>query len=237
MPAITEETTVGELARLWPGSIPLLEQYGIDFCCGGSRHLGQACQERGIGFSDFLKALNEASQAAGELSQENWDTAPLTKLIEHILDRHHGYLQTELPRLQQQIDKIIEVHGAQHGDVLHPLGKAFSTLRAELTDHLWKEENVLFPLIRRLAQAHESGDPTPPVSVADSIRVMEYEHRSTGHGLEKIYDLTKGFQTPPDACATYQAVMRGLQALTEDIHRHIHLENNILFPRAQELES
>jgi regulator of cell morphogenesis and NO signaling len=238
MMAITERTTVGEVARSFPASIPLLEKYGIDFCCGGNRPIGETCQEKGLPFGEFLDTMEKTQQSLVDSSQPDWASVPLGQLIDHIISRHHAYLRSELPRLARMLAKVSEVHGAQHGDSLHPLGRLYGVFCKEMEDHMWKEENMLFPIIRRMEEAHTGAhESSRHLSVSDLIRVMEFEHRTAGNALEQMRRLTNGHETPADGCATYRALMEGFKALESDLHQHIHLENNILFPRAIELES
>ena len=145
-------------------------------------------------------------------------------------------IRTELPHLSRMLTRVTEVHGKSHGETLLPLGTLYAGFCRELEDHMWKEENVLFPVIRRTEEAHTSGQKDSRLSVSDPIRVMEFEHQSAGNALDQMRRLTNQYETPSDGCATYRALMDGLKALETDLHQHIHLENNILFPRAIELE-
>jgi regulator of cell morphogenesis and NO signaling len=235
---ITESTTVGEVARSHPASIPLLEKHGIDFCCGGNRPIGEAIREKGIAFSEFLHTVEKGQHSLAHSQSPDWAEAKLGHLIDHIVSRHHTYLRSELPHLAQMMAKVTEAHGVRHGDSLLPLAKLYGVFRGELEDHMWKEENMLFPIIWRLGEEHLSTREIPRrVSVSDLIRVMEFEHRSAGNAIEEMRRLTNAYETPADGCTTYRALMEGLKALESDLHQHIHLENNILFPRAIELES
>jgi regulator of cell morphogenesis and NO signaling len=169
----------------------------------------------------------------------NQSPAPLGELARHIIARHHEYLKLELPALAQRITKVLTVHGAKDPDRLQRLALVFSELRAELDEHLHKEEVVLFPFIEQYARFAVRGLPMPPVpfgSIANPISVMEREHVSAGGALSEIHTLTDNFHPPAYACNTVRALWEGLAALDADLHRHIHLENNILFPRAIALE-
>jgi len=150
-----------------------------------------------------------------------WQTASLADLIDHILTKHHAWLKTELPRLDRLRQKVTAADRATHADSLLPLGETFQALRQELEAHMMKEELVLFPMIRAGSS-----------SVANPIRVMEQEHDSAGLALERMRAVTGNYTLPTDACNSYRALFAGLQELEADLHRHIHLENNILFPRA-----
>ncbi len=235
---ITEQTTVGEVAGSIPGSIPLFQEYQIDFCCGGGRTVSEVCREKGISFDQFLKRVTEAgeSQRDSRLS-EDWTAAPLSELIAHIVGRHHAYLNSELPRLAAMLAKVVGVHGSRHPESLLPLQTIYGKMKDELEQHMWKEENILFPMIEQMEAAKVEGKIVEAIPVRGPIQVMEMEHESAGHALREIRRLTSDFQAPQDGCATYRALFEGLKAFEADMHQHIHLENNILFPRAAKLQS
>jgi regulator of cell morphogenesis and NO signaling len=237
MISATEKSTVGGVARSFPGSVRLFQQYGIDFCCGGNRSLGEACQEKGVSIEQFLADVERAQQSNVASETRDWDSATLSQLIDHILTKHHAYLRAELPRLAQMLAKVIEVHGTRHPESLPSLGKIYAGLKKELEEHMWKEENVLFPIIKKMEQAIRSGQVrAAPMSVRNPITVMEMEHESAGNALQQMRRLTAEYQPSDDACNTYRGLLDGLKTLEADLHQHIHLENNILFPRAIELE-
>jgi len=220
MPTLTEERTVGEIAAERPDSVRIFEKYDIDYCCGGGISLAAACAGRGIAPQRLIEEL-DAAVAPHAGAAPDWQTASLTDLIDHILTKHHAWLKTELPRLSRLQQKVTVAHGAAHADSLVPLGETFEALRQELEAHMMKEEMVLFPMIRAGIG-----------SVANPIRVMEHEHDSAGRALERMRAVTGDYALPADACNSYRALFAGLQELEADLHQHIHLENNILFPRA-----
>lgn len=236
MIAITENTTVGELASSIPASIRVLQQYAIDFCCGGGKTLAKACQDKGIPVEGVLAGIENAQRGPNPSQERDWESATLTQLIDHILDKHHAFLKIELPRLSAMLAKVIEVHGANHPESLRPLGRLYAGLRQELEQHMAKEENILFPLIKQLEQAHASGlGRIPAMPVDGPISVMEMEHESAGEALRQMRQVTSDYQVPADGCTTYRALLGGLKEMEADLHQHIHLENNILFPRALKL--
>ena len=236
--AITGETTLSEVAKSLPASIRVFERYGIDFCCGGAQPLAEACQEKGVTVEQLLAEVEKVQQAPESASARDWSAATLSELIQHILDKHHTYLHAELPRLEQMLGKVIEAHGEKHGDSLQPLGQLYAGLIKELQDHMWKEENILFPFIQRMEQVGGTGEPMGPgcASVTAPIGVMEMEHESAGGALRQMREGAGKYQVPEDGCQTYRALLEGLERLEADLHEHIHLENNILFPGALELE-
>jgi regulator of cell morphogenesis and NO signaling len=236
MNTLSAEMTVGEIAARHPGSVRVFEKHHIDFCCGGKLPIGQACQAQGLNASAVLEEIGEAlAVPSGTAPESAWESAPLNALIDHIIEAHHAYLKTELPRLGAMLEKVVSKHSERHGDVLLPARTVFAAMRDELDAHLMKEEMVLFPLIRSLeaggVQTSHCG------SVRNPIRVMVMEHDSAGTALERLRELTSGYTAPEDACNTFRALYHGLSELERDLHQHIHLENNILFPRAMNIES
>jgi len=233
----TKEKTVGEIAREYPAAARVLEQYGIDFCCGGNRLIEEVCSEKGISVEKLISDL-ETSTAPRSASAVDWNTARLGTLIDHIVATHHEYLRTALPRLEAMLEKVIAAHGDRHADSLKPLAENFSEVKAELDSHMPKEEMVLFPYIVRLEAASLVGAPAPPApfgSIANPIRMMEMEHASAGRGLAEMRRVTSDYTPPEDACNTYRAMLHEMAELEADLHVHIQLENNILFPRAMKM--
>lgn len=235
MTTITENTTVGEVASSFPKSIPLFQQAGIDFCCGGNKTLRDVCREKGLAVESFIAGVAQAHQSADNTADRDWSSATLSELLDHILAKHHAYLWNEMPKISTMLAKVIEVHGKNHSESLQPLGRFYSGLRRELEEHMWKEENILFPLIRQMEQASQSSRAMPGMPVGGPIHMMEYEHESAGNALRQMRKVTDEYRLPEDACATYRALFDGLKEMEADLHQHIHLENNILFPRALEL--
>ncbi len=229
--------TVREIAATNPAAVSVFEKHGIDYCCGGQRPLSDACAERGLSAETLLAEV--AANSSGAAPQTEWASASLARLIEHVVSTHHAYLNRELPALEARMAKVVDVHGAKHGETLRPLQSVFAGLKTELELHLSKEEMVLFPAIEEIeAAAAENRTPLlPPFgTVRNPIRMMEHEHDAAGHALRAIRELTHNYAPPADACTTFRALYAGLEALEKDLHAHIHLENNILFPRAAEME-
>lgn len=235
---IQSSMTVGEIAAASPAAASVLERYGIDYCCGGARPFEDACRERGLPAAAVQQDLDRAV-AATDVPETDWNTAPLRDLIHHILATHHEYLKLELPQLGQRLVKVVRAHGDKDPATLGELEAVYEGLWRELDLHMHKEEMMLFPAIERYEAAANAGLPLPPSpfgTIGNPIAVMESEHDSAGDALRRIRELTHDFQPPAYACATYRALLEGLQSLEADLHTHIHLENNILFPRAIELE-
>ncbi len=225
--------TVGEIVRSHPALSRLFEQAQVDYCCGGQRTLAEACAKRGIDVQAFLAQLEDfaTTEPAPTL---NLNALSLTELADHIERLHHAYLHEELPRLEKLVTKVARVHGEKEPRLIQ-IQQIFLMLAAELTHHLMKEEQVLFPLIRRI-EASALLPMSHCGSVANPIRRMEVEHTEAGDALAQLRQLTDDY-TPPDwACNTYRALFNALATFEQDMHQHVHKENNLLFPRAIALE-
>jgi regulator of cell morphogenesis and NO signaling len=239
---LNENKQIGEIAAENNAAIALFEKHKIDYCCAGNRLLGEALRARGIDLNTFsgeLAAL-ESSMSGVAVTEPDWNRASLVKLTEHIVEQHHVHLQRELPRLEQVMANVIERHGARHSGSLLPLRRVFQHLKQELEGHLRKEEAVLFPAIAKLEAAWAAGaapPPTPFGSFSNPIRMMLLDHETAAWELEEMRELTHNYTPPPDACETYRELLRGLEALEIDMHMHVHLENNILFPRTMRIDS
>ncbi len=236
---LTMEKTVRELAMENPGAAKVFEKLGIDYCCGGKQTLEQACLAAGVESGKVVNAL-AAAQSIGEAKANatDWQSTPLADLIAHISTIHHEYTRQAIARLGPLFDKVCAAHGANHPE-LFELRQTFGNLGAELTTHLMKEELVLFPYVERMEESVVQKEPivaSPFGSVQNPVAMMEHEHDSAGDALRRLRSDSNGFVPPPDGCASYQVLFRSLAELEADLHQHIHLENNILFPRAIALE-
>lgn len=230
------QTAVGDIVKQRPARSRVFEKLQIDYCCGGKLPLAEACQKREIDPRDVLRELEESDAQPGpdEARPVDADAMSLAELVDHIERTHHEYLKAELPRLDGLTQKVLDVHG-KHDPRLADVRRAFVALREELVGHMMKEEQVLFPIVRQL----ESATAMPAFhcgSVANPIRQMEYEHDNAGQALATLSELTDGYQPPEWACNTYRAMLDGLKQLEWDLHQHIHKENNVLFPKAMDLE-
>lgn len=224
--------TVGACVREFPQTSRVFERFGIDYCCGGKRSLSDACQLRNLDPAHVVEELRIALSRPADDGDEYFETLSMTKMCDTIVTTHHEFLKAELPRLALLMDKVLKAHGAKY-NWLSKLDVAFKRLCGELMPHMLKEENILFPAIRRLEQ---SSLPLsfPFGSIDNPIHMMEHEHNEAGTALEQIREATSNFAIPTDACNTFRALLDGLQELQTDLHRHIHRENNILFPLASE---
>lgn len=222
------DKTVGELVVERPGRSRVFEALGIDYCCGGKKPLKEACAAQGISVDEVQARLQQADAANAGEAEVNPADLSFEDLIDLIVSTHHVYLRRELPRLEVLLDKVVNAHG-ERDPRFREVSREFAGLHVELMAHMRKEEGILFPLIRR---RHEPGVP----SVAGPIAVMEAEHDAAGNALEAMRRLTDGYQPPEWACNTLRALLDGLDELEQDLHAHIHKENNILFPRVLEAE-
>ena len=227
---ITPDTTVSAVAAQYPAALRMLEALGIDYCCGGKLPLQSAAMKAGMPVETVIAVLQAGiAQATNSAAEQNWQHVPLDELMQHIVNTHHDYLKRELPRLEQILATVVRVHGPMHDDELRPLAKDFAALKAELTAHLLKEETVSFPAIARLLKGEGRDE------AAKAIVDLEQEHEAAGELLHAMREITRNYTAPADACNTYRALYSGLSELEQDIHRHIHLENNVLFPRVPAL--
>jgi regulator of cell morphogenesis and NO signaling len=236
MTVITQ--TVREIALEQPTSIRVFEQFGIDYCCGGRKPLAEACTANNLEVDAVLAALEAAAQTP-VADAEDWTKASLENLSGHIVATHHGYVKSELPRLAALAQRVVRRHGDTQAEL--PLIQAkLAMLDEELSGHLAKEEAILFPYVAKLERALATGSTVPHGcfgTVANPIAMMTAEHDAAGTLLAEIRQLSHQFTTPAGACPTYHAFYDGLREFEQDLHQHIHLENNILFPRAIALEA
>jgi regulator of cell morphogenesis and NO signaling len=205
----------------------VLDALGVDYCYGGPQTLRGACETRRLDLIDVVSRIERHDEAADE-SRPDWADADLLEMIDHIEATHHVFVREALPRLRELAEKVVEAHGARHPE-LHEVQRTFAAISADLGPHLLKEENVLFPICRELAVANES----PSFhcgSVGNPIRVMSSEHDAVGQLLRRLRSLSADYAVPRDACNSYRALFVGLVEFEDDLHLHIHKENNILFP-------
>jgi regulator of cell morphogenesis and NO signaling len=223
---ITESTLIADIAADVPSSVRVFQRYSVDFCCGGKRPLAVACEEQGLSFSDIRREI-ELVAAAPAAAQRDWNTASLHDLTDHIVTAYHEPLREEMPRLAAMAARVARVHGQKAPRLLGRIEAVVGELSADLTEHMRKEELVLFPVIRGI----ENGG-TSPMPLDRPIHVMELEHDRAGELLAELRALTAGYAPPGWACATARALYQGLAELEASMHVHVHLENNVLFPRA-----
>ena len=231
--------TVRELAVEHPAATRVFEALGIDYCCGGQKSLAEACSVAKLSVDQVLETLEQAEADRQPKEQAtDWQAAPLAGVVEHIINTHHKFTREELARLEPLLDKVCKVHGQNHPEMLE-IRRVFAGLNQELTLHMMKEERILFPYIVQLEQAiqHHQAPPMSPFgTVQNPIHMMMTEHDSAGEALRQMRSLSSDYAPPADACVSYRTLYNALADLEQDLHQHIHLENNILFPRAIRME-
>ncbi len=235
---LTPTNTVGEIAADVPNATREFEKLGIDYCCGGKRTLGEACAEANISIDEALARLEKSQASPPSKDGKDWQSQLLADLIGHITSTHHVFVREESPRIEALSAKVVGVHGKNHPELLQ-VQQVFSALAEELRVHLLKEEQILFPFLMRMEEGVLSGEPVPPAmfgTVVNPIRMMMQEHDGAGDALRSLRSLTNDYKVPEDACISYRTLYQALQGFESDLHQHIHLENNILFPRAVAME-
>lgn len=233
---INENTIVGQLVAA-DYTADVFRQHGIDFCCKGNKAIGDVCREKKLDITPILQALQERS-AIPACTLQNFNTMPLDQLADHIVRKHHAYVREKIPVLQQYLRKVCQVHGEPHQE-LWQIAALFTATAAELSNHLNKEELILFPRIREIARKQAAGELIEDYSISaveKPINAMREEHDHEGDRFRRIADLSNNFTPPADACNTYRVTYALLKEFQDDLHQHIHLENNILFPRALSIE-
>ncbi|HCC59561.1 MAG TPA: iron-sulfur cluster repair di-iron protein [Solibacterales bacterium] len=236
--ATTAERTVSEIAIENPASARVFESLGIDYCCGGKIPLRDACFKANVSPESVLRLLDNLKEAVGQTEPEKWVNAPFSELTAHIVSEHHDYVRSDGPRLLALLQKVKARHEWVHPEAT-TINDIFAALYQELCIHMLKEEQVLFPYLNSMDAAVRAGNAVPPAffgSVRNPIERMLADHNDAGHSMARISTLSSGYQTPPDGCPTFRALYHGLAEFESNLHRHVHLENNILFPRALEME-
>jgi regulator of cell morphogenesis and NO signaling len=228
--SFTLNQSLAEVVSALPDSTRVLESFGLDYCCGGHRSLGDACSDAGIGSGVVLDALADIEPGPAP----DWASMGPVELVDHIENTHHAYLHSELGRLDALAEKVAGVHGARHREVIE-VETVYGELHADLEPHLIKEEHVLFPMIRALVTSSDAPS-SHSGSVRNPISVMMLEHDRAGKLLELLSAMTNHYQAPEDGCASYRALYDGLARLESDTHLHIYKENNLLFPTVIALE-
>ncbi|MGH9557691.1 MAG: iron-sulfur cluster repair di-iron protein [Bryobacteraceae bacterium] len=234
--SLDADRTVREIAIQNPGSVRVFEEFGIDYCCGGKRPLKEACESANVPLDAVLRRLlaaKEEPEPAG-----NWAEGSIRALTEHIVEQHHEYVRRESPRLASMLEKVVARHGTDHPEV-KSIQQLFATMAEEMSLHMMKEENVLFPYMGKMEAAVSEGRAVPPAmfgSIEVPISRMLADHDDAGELAAQIRALSGNFQAPEGACQTYRGLYQGLEEFERNLHQHVHLENNILFPRTLEME-
>jgi regulator of cell morphogenesis and NO signaling len=236
---INTTKTVRELTLEIPGATRVFEKSGIDYCCGGGKPFEEACEAAGVSADDIVRSLERAGETSAPAGESiDWPTQPLSRLTTHIVETHHVFTRDELARLDALLSKVCSVHGQNHSELFR-IQSLFQDLHRDLIPHMQKEEMILFPYIEQMDAAASKGKAAPVPffgTVKNPIHMMMLEHDTAGEILKQLRRLSGGFAVPEDGCISYETLYKALDALEQDLHQHIHLENNILFPGAVKLE-
>lgn len=231
-----ETRTVAELVTENIKTAHVFKKYGIDFCCGGGITVQKACEKQGVNLKDLENDLLHIENAV--TGGHNYNSWPIDFLTDHIINIHHAYVAESIPLLLQYADKVKRVHG-HHYHELHEIEELLIEVAGELSAHMKKEELILFPFVKKLVKAKNEGSELPEThfgTVDNPIKMMEAEHEEAGELLRRISKLSSQYTPPAGACNTYRAFYAKLDEFEQDLHQHIHLENNILFPKTLQLE-
>lgn len=233
-----DKKTIGEYVAQDFRTAALFSKYGIDFCCKGNRTIEEVCEKKEVTPEDLLNQITEilATKNDSGIDFKAW---PLDLLADYIEKTHHRYVEEKIPVLLQFLDKLCKVHGASHPE-LFEINELFKGCAGELTQHMKKEELILFPFIKKMVKATISDELIEQPhfgTVNNPIAMMMAEHEAEGDRFVKIATLTNNYTPPADACNTYKVTFSMLNDFEQDLHKHIHLENNILFPKAAALET
>lgn len=235
--AMNSATTVRELVIQVPEATRVFEKFKIDYCCGGNISMAEACARVGVDLRELEQELEHAGRAK-EIQATDFNEMTLPVLIDHIVTRHHLFTREELVRLDALMTKVVSAHGDKHTE-LHEVSTLLKRLGEDLNPHMLKEERVLFPHIVQLdrsATGKASAPFAPFGTVKNPVRMMMMEHDAAGDILRELRSVTSDYAIPGDACISYKTLYEALEGLERDLHQHIHLENNILFPKAVEFE-
>ena len=234
--SLIENKTVAEVVAENIKTADVFKKHGIDFCCGGGISIEKACEKNHVDYSVLKKELENIDTVVSKAYNYNsWD---LSFLIDHIQNVHHTYVEENIPLLMQYATKVAKVHGHHYAEVIE-INTLFAEVASELTMHMKKEELMLFPYIKQMEKAEKEGTlPAKPHfgNVKNPIQMMEDEHENAGNVFKEIARLTNNYTPPENACNTFRALYAKLEEFEQDLHQHIHLENNILFPKAIQLE-
>jgi regulator of cell morphogenesis and NO signaling len=236
---VATDITIGQMVANNFRAAEVFRKYGIDFCCKGGRTLKEVCRDKNLDTDTLEQELYAKTLAGPAISEDNYQAMELDELADHIVNVHHSYVRESIPSMLTFLHKIHKVHGARHPE-LAEVFELFSECSRELTHHMVKEEGILFPAIRKMSQAVRNGLQVQPFffgELANPITMMEKEHSTEGDRFFRIAEITGNFAPPADGCTTYQVAFKKLEEFQNDLFTHIHLENNLLFPKALAMEA
>ena len=232
----SKEASIGELVAKDLRKAEVFKKFNIDFCCGGKKTLSQVCNDKQINIKDIESEFEKLDSTSESISQ-NYNEWSLDFLVDFIINTHHKYVKSSVPLLMEYTAKVAKVHGKEHLEVV-TIYDLFKEASEELNSHMMKEETILFPYIKQLVNEKKSvNEGCSFGTVKNPIRMMEHEHDVVGNIFKTIRELSNDYTPPEDACTTYKLSYKKLEEFENDLHQHIHLENNILFPKSIKLES
>lgn len=232
-----QNKTIGEIVAEDYRAASAFRKFGLDFCCGGKRGIIEACAKKGVDPAELQREL-EAVLSRRDEGGHHFNSWPPDLLVEYITSLHHAFVRRKVPEIAAYAKKVSKVHGNSY-PVLNEMREVFLKLKEEMLAHLEKEESMLFPYIKSLVAVEENGDGKPDWlrrSSAEAVQMLEEEHEEAGRLMARLEELSEGFTPPEDACTTFRIYFQNLEGFRDDLHKHVHLENNILFPKALELE-
>lgn len=226
-------TSLGDFVAIHPKTKKVFEKLGFDYCCRGEQDIKTAAKNKKVKLKDLISALEVAINETPEKIEEKiWINEPLNDVINHILSTHHAFMHKELPYVSKLMDKVTIAHGEKHGDFLNWLNSIYQNFKDNLEEHFNIEETVLFPYIKELETSKKGKKPNIETKKFKKIiDILSAEHEVTGDSLCEIRELTSDYVLPLDACKSFEELYEHLQAIEDDLHKHIHLENTVLFPR------
>ena len=233
---LTQEKTIGDFVAENFRTAEVFKKYHIDFCCKGGRTVEEACDNKKVSPEQIYQELEEiVNRKSEDIDFNSW---PLDLLADYVEKTHHKYVEEKSAMLIPYLNKLCKVHGERHPE-LFEINELFIGSAQDLAAHMKKEELILFPFIKQMVEAKKNGEPLPAPrfgTVENPVAMMKHEHEAEGERFVKIAELTNNYEFPDDACGTYQVTYRMLEDFQNDLHKHIHLENNILFPKAIAME-
>jgi regulator of cell morphogenesis and NO signaling len=233
---INEQSIIGQIVASDYRTAAVFKKHGIDFCCNGDRTLEQACNQQNLNVTQVMEEIRQA--CSSNTSSMDYNSWPLDLLTDYIEKTHHRYVESKSIELKSYLSKIVQVHGAKHPELLR-IQTIFNESAGDLAMHMKREELVLFPFIRKMIKSQQQQAPIEPIhfgTVENPIAMMKHDHDLEGERFREIAKLSNNYTPPEDACNTYRVTFALLKEFEEDLHKHIHLENNILFPKAIEME-
>lgn len=232
----TDSVTIGEIVAENYNAAGIFRKYGMDFCCGGGITLSKACQKRNVNADELIHELQKLSEGISD-KNENYLASEPEYLIEHIINTHHQFVRYKIEEISVYAEKVARVHGERHPENVE-INQTFKELSREMMDHMEDEEKTVFPLISSISTKRKMGEPISPDDVNEltrQLQLMEDDHEGAGNLMAMIRKQSNNFTPPVDACATYRILYQNLRGFEEDLHKHVHLENNVLFKKAEKL--